>query len=101
MSSHRLERNLHGFDRLNQITKTRCDGRFNTRSIQPLHGQQFGVVAMFNELVCLAQMQHRLDNTCSVQCLADGTACTTHDGALFHRDQRIMRGCDLQQKFNI
>ena len=80
--------------------KTRGNGLRNARGIQPLQGQQFGGVTVFDEQVWQAQLQHGANDARRVEGLGHGTAGAARDGALFERYQRIVpRGHLAEQGF--
>ena len=72
-------------------------GTLDTRRIQPVHRHQLGRVAVLDENVGQAQLQHRLQDA-SVQGFHH---CAARAGRAFYRNQRIVLRRPLQQQFNI
>ena len=52
---------------------------------------------MLREVVPQTQLQQRLLHAGRVQRLGDRASGAAHHGAIFHRDQRLMTGRDVQQ----
>ncbi len=69
--------------------------RLDAGGIQPQPGQELGMVAMLDEHIRQAQLQHRQAQPQGIQALTHRTAGPAHDRAFFERDQGIMAAGQL------
>ena len=79
-------------------SKTFANRGFNAFSIQPLQRQQLDGVAMLDELIGQAQLQHVLGHAVGGQRFHHRRASTAHDATVFQRHDQIMLGSQLKQQ---